>query len=174
PVQHAANHERQFDNNSFGGGQAAVTQVRTPTEQANHSEQQESRTQWVGADSILFATAHRPWPAPMAPWIMTQRWNVLLFLHYALTPEVVRPLVPEMLTLDTYKQRAGCQSLRSGSIISGRPECHRCHGFRILPKSMCAPTSRATGSPACISSAWTPAICRRCGVRECFIACLTG
>ena len=38
----------------------------------------------MGADSILFATAHRPWPAPMAPWIMTQRWNDLLFLHYAL------------------------------------------------------------------------------------------
>lgn len=66
----------------------------------------ESRTQWVGADSILFATAHRPWPAPMAPWIMTQRWNDLLFMHYALDPEVVRANVPEVLTLDTYKQRA--------------------------------------------------------------------
>ena len=42
----------------------------------------------------------------MAPWIMTQRWNDLLFLHYALPPEVLRPLVPDVLTLDTYKQRA--------------------------------------------------------------------
>jgi len=42
----------------------------------------------------------------MAPWIMTQRWNDLLFLHYALAPEVVRALVPEFLTLDTYGQRA--------------------------------------------------------------------
>jgi uncharacterized protein YqjF (DUF2071 family) len=66
----------------------------------------DTRTQWVGADSILFATAHRPWPAPMAPWIMTQRWNDLLFMHYSLAPEVVRALVPEFLTLDTYKQRA--------------------------------------------------------------------
>jgi hypothetical protein len=63
-------------------------------------------TQWVGADSILFATHHRPWPAPMAPWIMTQRWNDLLFLHYAVEPERLRALVPEVLTLDTYKQRA--------------------------------------------------------------------
>ena len=47
-------------------------------------ESRRVRTQWVGADSILFATAHRPWPAPMAPWIMTQRWNDLLFLHYSL------------------------------------------------------------------------------------------
>ncbi len=60
----------------------------------------------MGADSILFATAHRPWPAPMAPWIMTQRWNDLLFLHYPVAPEALRPLVPDVLTLDTYKQRA--------------------------------------------------------------------
>jgi uncharacterized protein len=42
----------------------------------------------------------------MAPWIMTQRWNDLLFLHYDLPPVVLRPLVPESLTLDTYEQRA--------------------------------------------------------------------
>ena len=42
----------------------------------------------------------------MAPWVMTQRWNDLLFLHYALPPEVVRALVPEILTLDTYQQQA--------------------------------------------------------------------
>ena len=42
----------------------------------------------------------------MAPWIMTQRWNDLLFLHYSLPPEVIRPLVPDVLTLDTYQQRA--------------------------------------------------------------------
>jgi len=65
-----------------------------------------TRTDWVSADSILFASAHRPWPAPMAPWIMTQRWNDLLFLHYALAPEVVRALVPEVLMLDTYERRA--------------------------------------------------------------------
>ncbi len=68
--------------------------------------QEDVRTQWVGADSILFATAHRPWPLPSAPWIMTQRWNDLLFLHYSLDPELVRAKVPEVLTLDTYRQRA--------------------------------------------------------------------
>jgi uncharacterized protein YqjF (DUF2071 family) len=66
----------------------------------------DSRTQWIGADSILFATAHRPWPAPMAPWIMTQRWNDLLFLHYSFAPEALRALVPDVLRLDTYEQRA--------------------------------------------------------------------
>ena len=42
----------------------------------------------------------------MAPWVMTQRWNDLLFLHYALAPEAVRAVVPEVLTLDTYERRA--------------------------------------------------------------------
>jgi len=68
--------------------------------------QEDVRTRWVGADSILFATAHRPWPLPTAPWIMTQRWNDLLFLHYSLDPELVRAKVPNVLTLDTYRQRA--------------------------------------------------------------------
>lgn len=68
--------------------------------------QEEVRTQWVGADSILFATAHRPWPLPSAPWIMTQRWNDLLFLHYSFDPEMIRAKVPGVLTLDTYRQRA--------------------------------------------------------------------
>ena len=83
-----------------------VTQLRIHSGTTNQTESAETRTQWVGADSILFATAHRPWPAPMAPWIMTQRWNDLLFLHYTLPPEVIRPLVPDVLTLDTYKQQA--------------------------------------------------------------------
>jgi hypothetical protein len=70
------------------------------------SGQEDAQTRWVGADSILFATAHRPWPLPTGPWIMTQRWNDLLFLHYSLDPGLVRTKVPEVLTLDTYQQRA--------------------------------------------------------------------
>lgn len=37
---------------------------------------------------------------------MTQRWNDLLFLHYSMAPEALRSLVPDVLTLDTYQQRA--------------------------------------------------------------------
>ena len=74
------------------------------------AELDEGRTRWIGADSILFATQHRPWPAPMAPWVMTQRWNDLLFLHYAVSAEKLRALVPEALALDTY-QRHGWLSI---------------------------------------------------------------
>lgn len=63
-------------------------------------------THWLSADSILFATAHRPWPLPQTPWIMTQMWRDLLFLHYPVEPAVLRPHVPEALTLDTYGYRA--------------------------------------------------------------------
>lgn len=66
----------------------------------------QDQTRWIGADSILFAAAHRPWPAPMMPWVMAQRWNDLLFLHYAVSPEVLRPMVPEALTLETYGDSA--------------------------------------------------------------------
>ena len=80
--------------------------VRRIPEPQTPDELGQGHTTWVGADSILFATNHRPWPAPTTPWVMTQRWNDLLFLHYALSPAVLRPLVPEMLTLDTYDQHA--------------------------------------------------------------------
>src|SRR5271165_6852167 len=81
-----------------------MTTVPEPLNAA--AEPEESRTKWIGADSILFATQHRPWPAPMTPWVMTQRWNDLLFLHYEVPPERLRPLVPEVLTLDTFQHRA--------------------------------------------------------------------
>lgn len=63
-------------------------------------------TRWLGADSILFATAHRPWPLPSGPWVMTQLWKDLLFLHYPVDPERLRPLVPAKLTLETYERKA--------------------------------------------------------------------
>ncbi len=42
----------------------------------------------------------------MAPWVMTQRWNDLLFLHYQIAPEKLRDVVPQVLTLDTYQRGA--------------------------------------------------------------------
>ncbi|MGH7129980.1 MAG: DUF2071 domain-containing protein, partial [Planctomycetaceae bacterium] len=48
----------------------------------------------------------RPWPVPDGPWVMTQRWHDLLFMHWPLAPQVLRPLVPAALPLDTYDGRA--------------------------------------------------------------------
>lgn len=66
----------------------------------------DSQTTWLGASSILFATAHRPWPLPDGQWAMTQTWNDLLFMHYAVEPAVLRALVPDVLTLDLYEGNA--------------------------------------------------------------------
>lgn len=55
---------------------------------------------------ILKQTEHRPWPIPQKPWIMTQTWQQLLFAHYAVTPELIAPFIPEGLELDTFDGQA--------------------------------------------------------------------
>lgn len=55
---------------------------------------------------LLEQTGHRTAPLPSAPWIMVQRWHDLLFAHWALPPEQVRPLVPPELDLDVREGQA--------------------------------------------------------------------
>jgi len=55
---------------------------------------------------ILESVRHRPWPLPRRPWVATQRWEDLLFAHWPLRPEVVRPLLPAGLALDTFEGEA--------------------------------------------------------------------
>ncbi len=57
-------------------------------------------------EEIRRATAHRPYPLPPLPWIMTQTWNDLLFAHWPVLPSSLRPLVPSALELDTIEGRA--------------------------------------------------------------------
>jgi uncharacterized protein YqjF (DUF2071 family) len=51
---------------------------------------------------LLKVVAHRPWLLPAGPWVMAQTWHDLLFAHWPLPHAVMRPLVPEQLTLDTF------------------------------------------------------------------------
>src|SRR3984893_12789066 len=55
---------------------------------------------------ILKHTAHRPWPLPRGPWIMKQEWHDLLFAHWAVTVEVLRPLIPRALEIDAFGGQA--------------------------------------------------------------------
>src|SRR5438270_1979766 len=55
---------------------------------------------------VLSAIAHRPWPLPTLPCVMYQHWHDLLFAHWALSPEQVRPLIPRELELDTFDGKA--------------------------------------------------------------------
>ncbi|MGH9794495.1 MAG: YqjF family protein [Candidatus Acidiferrales bacterium] len=55
---------------------------------------------------VLAAQAHRPWPLPQRPWVMAMRWHDLLFAHWPLAPDVLRPRIPSPLSLDTYEDNA--------------------------------------------------------------------
>jgi uncharacterized protein len=51
---------------------------------------------------ILKETAHRPWPLPGGPWIMAQSWHDLLFAHWPVKTEILRPLIPSGLAIDNF------------------------------------------------------------------------
>jgi uncharacterized protein YqjF (DUF2071 family) len=70
--------------------------------------------------AALRETAHRPWPLPEGPWLMGQTWYDLLFAHWAVAPEVLRPLVPAPLTLDLRDGQAwlGITPFRVGGLRS--------------------------------------------------------
>lgn len=60
----------------------------------------------MDTEAILRTVDHRPYPLPAGPWIMTQAWHELLFAHWPLASDVLRPLVPSILPLDTFEGQA--------------------------------------------------------------------
>ena len=54
----------------------------------------------------LNETGHRPWPLPAEPWIMAQTWHDLLFSHWPVSAEPLRPHIPERLQIDTFEGQA--------------------------------------------------------------------
>lgn len=52
--------------------------------------------------STLEETAHRPWPVPDRPWVIGQTWDDLLFVHYRVPAETLRPLVPDGLEVQQH------------------------------------------------------------------------
>lgn len=55
---------------------------------------------------VLAESDHRPWPLPEGPWLMGQTWIDLLFAHWRVPEEALRPVVPPQLPLDTYEGSA--------------------------------------------------------------------
>ena len=51
-------------------------------------------------DGILDEVAHRPWPMPSGPWIMTQTWNDLLFAHWPVDKRALAEKIPAGIELD--------------------------------------------------------------------------
>ncbi len=62
----------------------------------------EFETQFVTAGSLLYSVEHRPWLPPDTQWLFSQSWNDALFAHFAMEPAVLRPLVPDALTLELF------------------------------------------------------------------------
>jgi uncharacterized protein YqjF (DUF2071 family) len=56
--------------------------------------------------AILTETAHRPWPMPGPPWIMTQTWHDLLFAHWPVNHDQLRARVPAEFPLDSFDGQA--------------------------------------------------------------------
>lgn len=56
--------------------------------------------------AILREVAHRPWPMPERPWIMTQTWHDLLFAHWPVDARALAALVPAAFALDRFDGQA--------------------------------------------------------------------
>ena len=56
--------------------------------------------------ATLDRTAHRPWPMPDEPWLMTQTWHDLAFLHWPVDQTLLRNALPAGLELDIFEGQA--------------------------------------------------------------------
>jgi uncharacterized protein YqjF (DUF2071 family) len=54
----------------------------------------------------LEALGHRPWPPPTRGWTMGQTWEELLFAHWRVPVDAVRPHVPAELEVDVHDGNA--------------------------------------------------------------------
>jgi len=57
-------------------------------------------------EGIVDQIAHRPWPLPDSPWLMTQSWHNLLFAHWPVEADLLRNRMPPGLPLDLYEGQA--------------------------------------------------------------------
>lgn len=55
---------------------------------------------------ILKQITHRPWEIPKSGWLYYQQWNHVLFFHWAVDAEILKPLIPEGLELDLFEDKA--------------------------------------------------------------------
>lgn len=57
-------------------------------------------------NTLLQQTQHRPFPLPKGKWAYYQEWNNALFLHWEVSYEALRELVPEKLEIDMFQGKA--------------------------------------------------------------------
>lgn len=57
-------------------------------------------------ESVLSRVEHRPYPIHAGSWAMGMSWRNLLFMHWPVEVDALRPLVPPALSLDTFEGSA--------------------------------------------------------------------
>ncbi|WP_343271042.1 YqjF family protein [Lentibacillus songyuanensis] len=57
-------------------------------------------------NNLLTSTNHREFDLPNGPWVMTQTWENILFLHWPVSKQALKEYIPHGLELDTYNQEA--------------------------------------------------------------------
>jgi uncharacterized protein YqjF (DUF2071 family) len=83
----------------------------------------------------LEEVAHRPWPVPDRPWVMGQTWQRLLFAHWRVPSDVLRPHVPKTLLLEEWDGSAwlGITPFRvAGLRVRGLPPLPLASSFHEL------------------------------------------
>ncbi len=56
--------------------------------------------------AILDEVAHRPYPMPDGPWIMTQTWHDLLFAHWPVDRSALAGKIPDGIEVDLFDKQA--------------------------------------------------------------------
>jgi uncharacterized protein len=57
-------------------------------------------------ETVLGRIEHRPYPVPPGPWALGMSWRDLLFMHWPVEVDDLRPLVPPALSIDTFEGSA--------------------------------------------------------------------
>ena len=59
-------------------------------------------------NELLKAVAHRPFPIPQnRPWVMAQSWQQLLFAHYRVAVDTIRPMMRAKSDAEFERLKAG-------------------------------------------------------------------
>jgi hypothetical protein len=56
--------------------------------------------------NIMDEVTHRPWPIVSKNWIIRQSWSNLLFTHWPISVDLLRPHIPSSLKIDTFEGTA--------------------------------------------------------------------
>lgn len=56
--------------------------------------------------SVFNLISHRPYPLPKLPWLMTQTWTDVVFVHWPVEASSIRSSVPDGIEIDIYGGQA--------------------------------------------------------------------